>query len=111
MRRLILTLVIGCLIVYPASAMTTADVVQDKSVAPLSLTAVGTIAPVIQAIMLSGMDPAQKQMATQAIVDLAKYEVEVKAKTTESLASKVFDITVKVVSLAASIFAAIKVTT
>jgi hypothetical protein len=110
MRKLIATACILCVLTLPANAMTTADVLQEKPVAPLSTTAIATIAPVIQAIMISGMDPAQKERSVQAIVEITKYELDVRAKTTESLAGKIFDISVKLISLAASVFAVIKVT-
>lgn len=91
--------------------LTTADVVQEKTVVPLATTAIGEVAPMIVAIMSSSMDAGAKERTVLAIAELAKYQIEMKTKVQESGMSKIFDLSIKLISLGAAVFAAIKVTT
>ena len=109
MKRALASLCIILVLALPAQAAT-ADLLQEKTVAPLATTAIGEIAPIIVAVMESNMDPGQKERSVAVLSELARLQIESKAKTTESLAGKIFDLSVKLISLGASIFAVVKVT-
>jgi len=109
MKRILTTICILLALALPAQAAT-ADLLQEKPVAPLGITALSEIGPILQAIMSSNMAADQKERSVIALTELAKFQIETKARTTESLASKIFDISVKLISLGASIFAVVKVT-
>lgn len=120
MRRIIAVLCIILVLSLPAvAAEPTAALLQEKPVAALPTTPIsstllktfGQVAAVIGAIMASNMDPAAKERVTLATIELGKYDIETTAKTKESLFSKIFDISVKLISLAASVFAVVKITT
>ncbi|MFH1183850.1 MAG: hypothetical protein V1755_02280, partial [Chloroflexota bacterium] len=83
---------------------------QEKPVQALGTTALSEIGPILQAIMSSNMAADQKERSVIALTELAKFQIEIKARTTESLAGKIFDLSVKLISLGASIFAVVKVT-
>lgn len=109
MKRLIASLCVLLVLALPVQAAT-ADGLQEKAVAPLSTTALSNIAPLLASVMASNMTADQKERSVQALIELAKYDIDAKAKGKESIAAKIFDISVKLISLAASIFATIKVT-
>jgi hypothetical protein len=109
MRYIVTACLVLCLVVTPCVGSTNAEL-QEKAVTPFSTTALGEIGPILQAIMSSNMAADQKERSVIALTELAKFQIEIKAKTTESLASKIFDISVKLISLGASIFAVVKVT-
>lgn len=110
MRKTIALVCIVLALALPVQAAT-ADGLQEKVVAPIGTTAMEGIAPILQSIMASNMTPDQKERSVQALIELAKYDVDSKAKVKESIAAKIFDLSVKLISLAAAIFATVKVTT
>jgi hypothetical protein len=94
----------------PAGAMSTADMLQEKALQPLSTTAIGEIAPILIAFMSSNMDAGQKERTAAALIELAKYKIDSDAKGGESKWKRVFEVIVMVVSLAGTIFTTVKVT-
>lgn len=119
MKSSIAALCMMLLLIYPAAsfadpvtdpAVRAASLVQEKITAPLSTISLNDLSQVLASVMASNMDAAAKERVALALTELAKYQTEVQAKTVESVAGKIFDITVKLISLAASVFAVIKVT-